>query len=479
MTLYFKEENMKKLWLVLLSLGLFMAFSVSASAADVKFSGEYYAAGLYLNHVRMQDPAPAFSRSTAFFYQRLRVGTDFVVSPCLRLVTRMDIMERVWEPDNTGNDAFGRPVAPDITNDARNLDFDVVYIDYTSPIGKFQIGYQPDYTWGTIWANRTTGPTTGQIKYFLPIGPVVLFAGYAKEDENDYSVQYTGTTATDKDQNSYRIGPIFQFKGNNASGEAGVLFTYDDVRQYSGPAVGFFEQDVYTVQPYFKAKFGPVALQGEVNYAFGQRDFETNIPGTLEDRDINSFSAFLDGDVNLGIVDFGGSFAFVQGQDPDDNNANGGDINNQLTGGRDWDPCLIMFNNTTMNSWVGTPNNGVPWPGTAPNSTYVSNSNYMTTPWGEMQNAWFGQLRVGVKPIPQLRLATSVSYAAAHEKPANTFDRDYGWEVDVTGTYKITNNLSYMLGGGYLFIGDYFQNGADTNDLNDNFIIINKLTLAF
>ncbi|HPK22723.1 MAG TPA: hypothetical protein PK842_08045, partial [Smithella sp.] len=106
---------MKKLWLVLLSLGLLMAFSVSASAADVKFSGEYYAAGLYMNHVNLQDPALTYSRSTAFFYQRLRLGTDFVVSPCLRLVTRMDIMERVWEPDDTGNDAFGRPVAPGIT----------------------------------------------------------------------------------------------------------------------------------------------------------------------------------------------------------------------------------------------------------------------------------------------------------------------------------------------------------------------------
>ena len=87
---------MKKLWLFLLSLGLVMAFSVSAFAADVKFSGEYYAAGLYLNHVDLRDEAPGtvFTRSTAFFYQRLRLGTDFVVSPCLRLVTRMDIMER-------------------------------------------------------------------------------------------------------------------------------------------------------------------------------------------------------------------------------------------------------------------------------------------------------------------------------------------------------------------------------------------------
>jgi len=31
-------------------------------------------------------------------------------------------------------------------------------------------------------------------------------------------------------------------------------------------------------------------------------------------------------------------------------------------------------------------------------------------------------------------------------------------EIDLTGTYKITNNLSYMLGAQvYLFTGDYFK----------------------
>ena len=40
---------MKRFWLVLLSLGLVMAFSVSAFAVDVKVSGEYYVAGLYLD----------------------------------------------------------------------------------------------------------------------------------------------------------------------------------------------------------------------------------------------------------------------------------------------------------------------------------------------------------------------------------------------------------------------------------------------
>ncbi|MDI6743366.1 MAG: hypothetical protein QMD11_11590, partial [Smithella sp.] len=112
---------------------------------------------------------------------------------------------------------------------------------------------------------------------------------------------------------------------------------------------------------------------------------------------------------------------------------------------------------------------------------------------GPMKNAWFFQGRVGVKPTNRFDAMLSVSYASADKKlsfghPAvsglNAFtpkNSAYGFEIDLTGTYKITNNLSYMLGAGYLFTGDYFK-GSDPNitaDLDDNFIIINKLTLSF
>ena len=40
---------MKRFWLVMLSLGLVLAFSSSAMAVDVKFSGSFYAAGMYLD----------------------------------------------------------------------------------------------------------------------------------------------------------------------------------------------------------------------------------------------------------------------------------------------------------------------------------------------------------------------------------------------------------------------------------------------
>ena len=96
-----------------------------------------------------------------------------------------------------------------------------------------------------------------------------------------------------------------------------------------------------------------------------------------------------------------------------------------------------------------------------------------------MNNAWFFQGRVGVKPTTQLDAMLSVSYAKADQKPAGFTGGTYGTEVDLTGTYKITNNLRYMVGFGYLFTGDYFK-GYDPNaSIRDNYILINKLTLTF
>ena len=104
-----------------------------------------------------------------------------------------------------------------------------------------------------------------------------------------------------------------------------------------------------------------------------------------------------------------------------------------------------------------------------------------------MYNALFFQVRAGVRPIDKLDIMASVSYALADSKTLpgilvkapDALSNEYGWEIDLTGTYKITNNLSYMLGAGYLFTGNYFK-GSDPNaQINDNFILLNKLTLTF
>jgi len=327
-----------------------------------------------------------------------------------------------------------------------------------------QVGYMPDYIWGTIFGNKSKGPTAGQIKYIVPVGPFNLIAGYAKEKDNSLSA-VTASPYVDNDYDSYRVAGIFNFNASQAKGEAGVLLLYERAAAAKPLAVGGIMTYKWSVQPYFKAKIGPVDLQGEFQYIFGDA-IKLEYPSALtKDISLDAWNVFLDATANLGPVYVGGSFAYLSGdKDPSDDVIEGGGA---ITAGYDWDPCLIMFNNDVVNYWVGAV------PGFSTERTSVA---------GPMSNAWFVQGRFGVKPMPQLDAMMSVSYAQADKKPLGYAGDAYGWEIDVTGTYKITNNLSYMLGIGYLFTGDYFKGidrpGEDYKT-QDDFMLINKLTLTF
>ena len=496
---------MKKFWLVLLSLGLVMAFSVSAFAVDVKVGAEYYVGGLYLNKISVNDggvynsafpiavvltPYTVVNPSTAFFYQRLRVGTDFIVSPCLKLVTQFDAMERIWggaRSDTFGIDMtksgtiLGIGSAPTAAESAgtraetENIAFRLAYIDYTSPIGLFKVGYQEDYVWGTAWGDRGSGVPAGQIMYMMQSGPFVGLVDYAKEADHSHSavtsssydiLEQINASRTDRDADSYRIAGIYNFKG----GETGLLFLWNRDASDRGTLSGAFLQNIFLVDPYVKVKVGPVAIQAELLWFTGDAE---KFEGSGTTVNVDHLSAFVDATANFGMFYAGGSVAYVQGQNPNDTNKLEGGVA-PLSGGLDWNPCLIMFNTQTMDYWVG--------------GIYGHDSSVLDN---EMMNAWFGQLRAGVKPTPQLDIMASVSYAQADQNGI-AYDssgtaigtipgKTYGTEIDVTGTYKITNNLSYMLGAGYLFTGDYFKgaNSYSGSKVTDDFTIINKLTLNF
>lgn len=446
---------MKRIWVFLMLFGLIAAFSTSAGAVDLKFSGEYYAAGMYMDKTDLRrDHGP----STAFYYQRLRVRTDFIVAPGLTLITRFDAMERAWGAART---ATGTGLAADSSGtiaENENIAFDWAYIEYKSPIGIFSAGYMNDGSTGTIFGN-SYGPK-GRIKYSNSYGPVALNLAYTKEKEASFMATNAATVA-DNDNDKYGIEGVYSWK----DGKAGVNVNY--YRQAANRTLGTnpYARRYFLVTPYAIAKFGPVALQGEFNYAFGRDDYEFVFNKlTHDNKDIQSISGWVDVTADFKKIYLGGSIAFVSGDDPETNRIEGGIIN----GGRDWNPCLIMFNYYDRGQWIG-PLNG--WNGTTDNGT--------------MTNAWFFQVRGGFRPIDKLDIMASVSYARADKtlKPANSYTwegRDYGWEVDLVGSYKITNNLSYMLGAGYLFTGDWYSGTTATGqDVQNNLMVINKLSLTF
>jgi hypothetical protein len=87
---------------------------------------------------------------------------------------------------------------------------------------------------------------------------------------------------------------------------------------------------------------------------------------------------------------------------------------------------------------------------------------------------------VGWKINPQLELVAQYAWLKADEKPNGFESDDYGNEFDIYATYKLYNNLSYTVGFGYFWTGDYFKGtAAAATNLDDTFLVMNALNFAF
>src|SRR5664280_1084688 len=242
---------MKRFWLVLLSLGLIMAFSVSAFAVDVKVSGEYYAAGMYLNKTAVVNNdvftnnvlTTKADESTAFFYQRLRMGADFIVSPGLKLITRFDVMERIWGGARSAPGTSLDTLSAGTRAENENIAFDLMYVSYDSPIGLFKVGYQLDAAWGTIFMDSAN--PRGTVAWSYTSGPWWFYLGLKKFNDNSFSAVTTATVATDVDQEKSALA--FKYIGKDAEG--GLLGGH--VRNASASTLNVDAKNlIYYLQPY-------------------------------------------------------------------------------------------------------------------------------------------------------------------------------------------------------------------------------------
>jgi hypothetical protein len=445
---------MKRFWLVLLSLGLIAAFSTSAFAVDVKFSGSFYAAGMYLNKTSLQDVAGMNSLSTAMYFQRLRLRTEFVIAPGISLITRADIMERAWGATRTAAGTALADQSAGTKAENENIAFDWAYVSAVTPIGIFNVGYMPEGMYGTIFMNSDT--LAAKISYILPIGKLMLNAQVGKGAEGSYpypnAVTGTNLSASDNDYDLYYLLGIYRDKGI----EAGMLYMY--IRNAAVRPVLNYQSQIHLLSPYAKATLGPVYLEAEVRYVFGNTAKMDSGPG---DVSLSGLSAYINAVANFGPVYVGGTFAYLSGDDPATTDKVEGGAGVFINGGQDWNPMLILFN-YDRTTWAGA------MPGY--NGTAAQN---------QMQNAFLYQIKGGVKPTEKLDIGASFSFAQADKVGAGIVSKDIGYEIDVTGTYKITNNLSYMLGFGYLISGDYFKGLSSANSVANNYLVINKLTLTF
>jgi len=444
---------MKKLLVVLLSLGLIVAFGMTASAADVKFSGGYYVVGAYMSNPSAVD---SNGYSKAFFYQRVRLQPVFQIAEGLTFTARVDALEKQWGnvtwKGGYSDEPLSRKVTPQGGGEPtrgiqENFEFERGYVTFKTAIGGFQVGYQAADEWGTVFGDN--GTTRPRILYQLPAGPMTIFAIYEKFYE---TATATGVNLrkADADYDTYALAGIFKFKG----GEAGLLAKYYVDATKRDATLGGYRSNIYLISPYAKATFGPVYFEAEFDY-FGGKAAEFDVAGT--NKDMAGWGAYALAKVNLGPANVGALFGYSTGDDGKDAAKV---TTNPGGGGTSWNPALILMNDD-LNTWSG--------------------GNSTTSPAGvtsKKQNMMLAQVFGGFDVTPKFNLGAAVTYAKAIEKLTFVDDK-LGTEFDVTATYKIYDNLSYMLGAGYLMVGDYFKGASASNQVGNDYLLMNKLTLSF
>jgi hypothetical protein len=449
-----QRNYMKKFFITFFALILIAVFCSLSFAAEIKFSGSYYIAGIYLDKTSLKKDAVDAGPSTAFYYQRLRVRADFIVAAGLSLVTRFDTLERAWGAPRSAPSNVVDTLSPSAGSRAENenIAFDWAYLSYASPIGVFNIGYQNDGAWGTVFGD--TSRPNPKISWIFTTGPWMFLAQIIKVADNSATL-INPATAADLDYNKYVAALSYYWK----DGEAGLLgFMARNAANRQGVTPPASKQLFYGLLPYFIVRIGPVKIQAEIDYYWGK--YPEYEPGAGDNVRLDNLAGFFDVTADWDMFYAGASFAYIAGDDPGTSSKMEGGL---ATGGRDWEPCLILWNQDRT-YWAGAL------------AGYDGTVNE-----GPMSNAWFFQIRGGVRPIDVLDIMFSVSYATADRKPAGIIHYPYGWEMDLVGVYKITNNLSYMIGAGYLFTGAYYKGamGYTSGEISDNFLIINKLTFTF
>jgi len=458
----------------------------------------------------------------AFYSQRFRLQTEFQVVEGLKLVTRFDALEKRWGDQawagGTG-ETQSRTQTPQGSLDPNgvrrgaanpkaqeNLEWERAYLDFNVPFGKFQVGYMQFLTWGTTFLDTTL--TSAGIRYLYSRGPWQAVAAIEKRGEwvglnaNNIGV------ANDADRDVYDFGAIYKFK----PGEAGILYQYSRSGQNKWEQGNGYLTQLNGLYPYAKATFGKLFLEGEAMYAFGDlRSYEstsaaptggtagTNRPGGVsinnpaQNVGVQAFGAYVHGKYDLKPAYVGIKFAYLSGDDNSNSDKATGSIMQSQQMNRSFYPTLILWNDDYQNN-MGNIQGNVPAGATGANRR--TGQNYTISQ--NMDNVWFYQIYAGVKPMPKMNLMMALSYATADKKPKSDvgavgspgyynpanrvteFVSDkYGTELDFIGTYKIYDNLTYMIGIGYLWTGDYFKGYDNDAKIRDNYLLSHKLTLNF
>jgi len=421
---------MKKFTIIAVALCVGFMLAVPAMALEVQNDGSMRVRGYSDKGYTFDETAQS---TDSFYDQRLRINTKFIVSDNLMVRTRVDILDAA-----VAGDAAGDPV------DEAQVDWERAWMVVKTPAGAFQAGWMAGGEWGTSF--KDSGTDQFRVRFDTKLGPVKTGLILRKAFEGD-----RGPTISSGDANVYYTYVVYPSENITA----GLLYGYIDFKQGSDGAPGTEWKAVrHALLPFFKAKFGPVGIQGEVVSVTG--DSQDFFAAGATDTDISELAYNLEGSFNFGAGSAQLGYAFASGQDttdPDDEGTNLGD---------DWEKLYILAGSTGPTpGGIGGRGNFTPTGGNDDGIALI-----------------YGGANFNVTDA--INLGVMLGQGTADE-PAVGQDDALGVEVDLTLKWKFYDGaLTYTAVAAYLSAGDYWEAGIAPADYDDScYALFHRIQIAF
>jgi hypothetical protein len=371
---------------------------------------------------------------------------------------------------------------------AENIEIMRAYVDVKLGPGSLRVGVHPTGTVGTAFSDNDV--SSGLIRYYYFNGPWTGILSLEKQQEKEWSAYSLNTAqASSRADTDYDVIQYFAvykaatwdagFGGAYYNDKGGYFNTFSVTGGTTvSAALGNNSFKRYRWVPYFRGTFGGLYLEAEANYWHG--DFIAYETAGLTNVTLGGWSYYGKAQYAIGPAYLGALYVNVAGDD----GSTGDKYEGGYPSGREFKPCLILVN-SDYDYWAGPiSQNWTSW------TTSTANNAYTVYGAGNF-NLW--QVYAGFKPIQKLELFASYSMATMNQKNTwdgtfattgklnskNYVDDSLGKEFDITATYKIYDNLSYMVGYGYLWAGDVFKGTNAANTVANDWLLMHKLTLTF
>jgi hypothetical protein len=249
------------------------------------------------------------------------------------------------------------------------------------------------------------------------------------------------------------------------------------------------QADLFWIGGYVDGKIGPVALKTDLIYSGGEA--ESRSIGNGSDWDFGGFMVFADACASIPFdemaIDVGGTFMYATGHDI-------GDTTKAAPADLDFDGFVVPPGSEEpyIGAW------GIVYYASGINDgTRISNLGSGTAAaYGKAGGTWFAKIYAGIKPVDWLKVTAYGMYIGDTTKDGDTVgnavdpaeatgledNSDIGIELGAICDFQIYKNLTYSLGGGFLFAGDALDTArtATTNDSPDDpWAVVSQLIFKF